>query len=240
MAATGSPAARTPKYITQEIWVTAPFGRRLAAWLVDMTLLVIVALVVAAALGLTQTKEVPLSEQEGSIVTTVSYVPTQWYYALIALASALYAIPLWRLNRATLAQHLMDLRVVDVEPPKALSWRQAALRWLILFGWVFPGIGSGYGAVTWFFTLPFWAWFVILIATAWRDLRGQGIHDRLAGSLVEKRRLYTVVGPKPAAVPIAPPTFGPSSGPASAPRRPAPTGASRGPRRSTTARRGKD
>lgn len=235
MAVSGSPGARPHTYVTQETWAPAPYARRSAAWLLDVALLVVVVLAIAAVLGLTESKQVALDETDGSTITTVSYIPTQWYYALLALASPLYAIPLWRLKRATLGQRLLDLRVVDAEAPNTLSWRQAALRWLLLFGWVFPGIGSGYAAVTWFFTVPFLAWFVVLIVTAWRDPRGQGIHDHLARSLVEKRQVYKLRAPKSAADPDAP---APSS--ASGPRGSSPTGASRGPRRSTRARRARD
>jgi hypothetical protein len=40
------------------------------------------------------------------------------------------------------------LRVTDVEESRALSWRRAAIRWLLLFGWAFLVIGSGVAALT--------------------------------------------------------------------------------------------
>jgi uncharacterized RDD family membrane protein YckC len=239
MAVSGSPAG--PNYVTQVVWDTPSFTRRSIAWLVDMALLVVVVLAAAAVLGLTQTRETVLGEQEGSGTITVSYIPTHWYFALLAVASALYAIPLWRRMRATLGHRLMDLRVVDAETSQALSWRQAAIRWLLLFGWAFPGMGSSISAATWLFTVPFLAWFVVLIVSTWRDARGQGIHDRVARSLVSKRTLYTVLPRKAAGTAAAPPEQRPAPAPPGpAQRSPTPKGASRGPRRSTTGRPAKD
>ena len=234
MAVSGSPAGRT--YVTEEAWDTASLARRAGAWILDMTLLLFVVLVVAAMFGLTASRQIILVAQDGSTsTTTVDYVPAQWYGALLALGSAIYSIPFWQLKRATLGQRVLNLLVVDLEIPNPISWRQAAIRWLVLFGWTFASIGSSIPLLAWVFGAVFVAWFAVLIATTWRDARGQGIHDRFAGTLVVKRNWYQVVSPQAAAGSGTPPAQGPSAAPANLS-----TGASRGPRRSTRRRPAKD
>ena len=46
MAVSGSPAGRT--YVTQEVWEPASMARRSGAWLIDMALLVVVVVAIAA------------------------------------------------------------------------------------------------------------------------------------------------------------------------------------------------
>jgi hypothetical protein len=200
MAIRGSPAAQKHRYVAHETWETATFARRSVAWLVDLAILMIAVFAAAAVLGVIETKQTVLMAQDGSTTTETLYpLPALWSGGLIALFSALYAVPLWRLTRATLGQRLLALRVTDVEESGALSWRRAAIRWLLLFGWAFPVIGSGVAALTWVFTLVYAGWFVVLMLSTWRNVRGQGVHDRAARSLVTKRERWTVLAP-PAAV----------------------------------------
>jgi uncharacterized RDD family membrane protein YckC len=143
MPVSGSAPAQKSRYVAQETWDRASLARRLSAWLIDFALLVAVVLVVASLLGLAQPRQGSWTDIDGSTVTASgSYLPTQWLQLLLAVASALYTIPLWRLTRATLGQRLLGLRVFDLEVPKALSWRQAAIRWLFLYGWTIPGMLS--------------------------------------------------------------------------------------------------
>jgi len=234
MAVSGSPAGRT--YVTQEAWEPASMARRSGAWLIDMALLVVVVVTVAAVLGLKETGQNTYVAEDGS-TTTFSHLPVLWSELLLAVASALYTIPLWRLNRATLGQRFLDMRVVDIdEAQKALSWRHATVRWLLLFGWTFAGMGSSVAALSWIFTLLFVAWFVVLIVTTRRGGRGRGIHDRFARSLVVKRKQYTILARQTAAEPGAQPAPAPAAALPAAP----PIGASRGQRRSTRGRPAKD
>lgn len=238
MAVSGSPAGRT--YVTQEVWEPASMARRSGAWLIDMALLVAVIVAIAAVLGLKATGQNTYVAEDGS-TTTFSHLPALWSELLLAVASALYVIPLWRLNRATLGQRFLDMRVVDVESREALSWRQSATRWLLLFGWTLPGMASSIEALSWIFTLLFVAWFVVLIVGTRRDLPGRGIHDRGANTIVVKRKRYTVVERKGGASSGVQPTPAPGAvGAPADPAVPTPTAASPGRRRSTRARPAKD
>jgi uncharacterized RDD family membrane protein YckC len=232
-----SPRAQTRNYVRQEAWDRASLARRLSAWLIDLALLVAVVLFVATLLGLSQPRHGSWTDVDGTVVTASgSYLPTLWLQLLLAIASALYAIPLWRLARGTLGQRLLGLRVFGLEVPNALSWRQAAVRWLVLYGWTFPGMASTIPALTWACTLLFLAWFAELIVSTRRGGKGTGIHDMLARSQVRKQEWYKVVAPRP----VADSGVAPAQSPAPALPAETPTGASRGPRRSTRRRPAKD
>jgi uncharacterized RDD family membrane protein YckC len=247
MPVSGSAPAQKSRYVAQETWDRASLARRLSAWLIDFALLVAVVLVVASLLGLAQPRQGSWTDIDGSTVTASgSYLPTQWLQLLLAVASALYTIPLWRLTRATLGQRLLGLRVFDLEVPKALSWRQAAIRWLFLYGWTIPGMLSTIPALTWICTLVFLAWFAELIVSTRRGGHGIGIHDRFARSQVRRQQWYKVVAPRAAKESAAPPAQAAlpaeDAAPALPPETPpqTPTEASRDRRRSTRGRPAKD
>ncbi len=237
MASSRSPRPQKRNYVRQEAWDRASLARRLSAWLIDLALLIAVVLVVATLLGVSQPRNGSWTDVDGTVVTASgTYIPPQWLQLLLAIASALYAIPLWRLARGTLGQWLLGLRVFDLEVPNALSWQQSAIRWLALYGWTFPGMASTIPALLWPSAVLFVAWFAELIVSTQRGGKGTGIHDLLARSVVRKHQWYKVVAPRPAA----------DSGPAQA-QGPAPaapgettTAASQGPRRSTRQRPAKD
>jgi len=114
-------------------------ARRLSAWLIDLALLMAMVLLVATLLGLAQPRHGSWTDLDGTVVTASgTYLPTLWLELLLAIASAVYAIPLWRLARGTLGQRLLGLRVFGLEVPSALSWRQAAIRWLFSMAGPFP------------------------------------------------------------------------------------------------------
>ena len=216
-------------------------ARRSAAWLIDLGLLLIVVVIVAALIGLKASSQNTLVEDDGS-TTTFNHLPTLWSELLMAAASAAYVIPFWRVKCATLGQRWLNLRVVDAEREAALSWRQAAIRWLLLFGWTFPGAASSVSALSWVFALLFVAWFIVLIVSTRRDVPGRGIHDRCARSIVERRQVYTVLartttGSAAAPEPQIP---APQDARSLAKSSHSPKAASPGPRRSTRGRRARD
>ena len=226
MAVSGIPVART--YVTEEEWGRATLADRLGAWLIDLVVLVVACYLVASVLGLTASRQGSWVADDGTTTTaTATYIPAQWFGLLLALLSALYAIPLWLRNRATLGQRLRHLRVVDVEGTATLTLRRGAVRWLALYGWAFAAMGSAIGvpALSAGFTILFLVWIAVLIVTTRRDIDKRGLHDRLARSRVEKCQVYKVVAPRPTT----------ASG-VSAPSVPKTRGASRGPRRSTRRR----
>ena len=244
MAVSGTPARQPTNYTTQKTWERASIARRLVAWLIDMAIVLLVVLAIGAIFGLTRSRTTDLVLQDGSKTTTVvTYLPTQWYGTLLAVVSALYTIPLWVRGRATVGQRLLGLRTVDASRQAGLTVQQAAIRWLVLFGWTFASVGSTIPLLAIPFTVTEVAWFVVLLFTTERDPNSQGIHDRYAGSIVQRRAVYQVVPSKPGgasgtATASRPPT--PSAPLAPVGRRRTSTRANRGPRRSTRYRRAKD
>jgi uncharacterized RDD family membrane protein YckC len=172
-----------------EVWRPASLVRRAGAWIVDMTLLMAVVLVVASVTGLQQTRELSVQTDVNTTVTgTVDYIPAQSSGLMLAVFSALYSIPMWRLARGTLGQMLVGLRVTSIAEPDPLPWSRAALRWLLLFGWTSTVIASTVDLLVWPATFLFIAWFAALIGTTAHSEDGRGWHDRLAGSVVRSRQ----------------------------------------------------
>jgi hypothetical protein len=247
MAVAGNHASKPHTYVTQEVWEPASMARRSAAWLIDLGLLLIVVVILATLIGLKASSQNTLVADDGS-TTIFSHIPTLWSELLMAAASAAYVIPFWRVNRATLGQRWLNLRVVDVERQAALSWRRSAIRWLLLFGWTIPGAASSISALSWIFALLFVAWFIVLIVSTRRDVPGRGIHDRYAHSIVERRQVYKVLARTtagsgaalPGVVAAAENHTPRGTGSMTVTPNHAPTAANPGPRRSTRGRPARD
>jgi hypothetical protein len=75
----------------------------------------------------------------------------------------------------------LGLRVFDATEPRLLSWPQATVRWIVLYGWVFFGVAS---VLTVALTAVVGIWQFALLIGLSRDEGHQGRHDRLAHSLV--------------------------------------------------------
>jgi uncharacterized RDD family membrane protein YckC len=165
--------------------VVASTGRRFVAWLADLTLVFVAAGVVAVVLGGWHPVTRTMTNDDGSTWTVSTYyLDAVWSGSLLAFCSAIYAIPMWRSRGATLGQRLLGLRVLDAAEPRLLSWPRAAMRWFALFGWAFFEIASSINGAL---TVLIAVWLVVLLVSQMRDYRGQGIHDRLARSVVVGR-----------------------------------------------------
>jgi uncharacterized RDD family membrane protein YckC len=169
-----------------ETFAFAGIGRRFSAWLADLVFLLVLVGIAAAVLGGWDSYTRSTYRPDGSTLTSTSYyLNTLWSESLLALFSALYTIPSWRFGRATLGQRALGMLVLDAATPTRLSWLGSAIRWLALFGWTLVGIASYVSGV---FTVVVVAWLVVLLASATRDSRKQGLHDHLARSLVVRRQ----------------------------------------------------
>ena len=171
--------------IDPEAYQVASTGRRLAAWLLDLALLLVLTSVVAVVLGGWQPVTRTVTNDDGTIWTAYTYyLDPVWSYSLLALFSA-WAIPMWRMRGATPAQRLLGLRVFDEAEPRLLSWPRAATRWLLLYGWTLVGLASGLTVVP---SIVVLLWLVGLLISEMNGYRNQGVHDRRAQSLVVSPR----------------------------------------------------
>ena len=165
----------------------ASTGRRTAAWFLDLVLLSLLVSAAAVALGAWHATTRSMVNDDGSTWTASTYYLDQlWFYRLLAGFSAAYSIASWRIGGATPAQRLLGLRVLDATEPRLVSWPRSAVRWFALFGWTFVGAASN---GTDGLTLAAALWLVVLLISQVGGDGRQGYHDRLARSLVVRRRL---------------------------------------------------
>lgn len=111
--------------------------------------------------------------------------------AVLSLAiSAAYFIGSWTLRPGTPGQRLIGMRVGCASDGSALSISRATGRWLLF--------GAPFGAAALLTTaapelddaipdLVLVAWYTLLLVTIARSPTKQGLHDRLAGSVVAKQ-----------------------------------------------------
>jgi uncharacterized RDD family membrane protein YckC len=171
----------------REAFEIASASRRVSAWLIDLVLLFVVVGVVAALLGGWQPRTSSMTNADGSTWTASSYYLNEvWTYGLLAIFSAIAAIPMWRIWTATPGQRLLGLRVLDAAEPRRISWFRAAIRWLVLYGWVFPGLATNLNGLFMFAVV---GWMIGLLISEERDQRNRALHDRLARSLVVSPRV---------------------------------------------------
>lgn len=180
-----TPVADAGHAVDPEAYQVASSGRRVAAWLLDLLLLVVLVSVIAAVLGGWQPVTRTVTSDDGTIWTAYTYyLDPVWSYSLLAFFSA-WAIPMWKMRGATPAQRLLGLRVLDETEPRLLSWPRAATRWFLLYGWMLVGAASD---LTQIFSLVILLWVVGLLVSEMNGYRNQGLHDRRSGSLVVSPR----------------------------------------------------
>jgi hypothetical protein len=166
--------------------------RRSLAWILDA--IVISALVFAAAWGAGAVlgPVIRFHPHAAQLSDTTSVDAGAFaVYALLgtAISAAYVAIPLSKL-RASPAQLLLRLRVVDADDASALSLRRALGRWLLLFP-PFATLAALAGPAPVLATaiwLAAVAWYLVLLVTTARSGTSRGLHDRLTGNVVARVR----------------------------------------------------
>ena len=164
--------------------ILASFGRRLGALIIDGIIIGIVAFIIAVALnvpGVQQTTTFGATE-----TTTFSLTNSGWAQVILAVVSGVYCLGTWLSIAGTPAQRMLGMHVYRVSGPVALAPEAAVIRWLLLFG-VFSGIGALAVAspdISGVVGLGQLAWVIVLIVTTMQSPMKQGLHDRLAGSIV--------------------------------------------------------
>lgn len=140
--------------------VPAPLIRRIGAFLVDQALLFAVVIALTVASGV-DTGDV--TDAEANAVLAVSLIG-------VALSITYHTVAIARFGR-TIGKRLLGLRVVAMPDGRQVAWSYAALRALVPSAAVLlPVVGNLAG-------LAVYLWAVF-------DKRRQGLHDKLAGTLV--------------------------------------------------------
>ena len=150
-------------------FVFASMGRRFVAWAIDT--IIVYALAVVGSLLIT-------------LVVGAGRLPPDLWIVAIGVVSGAYFIGSWLgSRRATLGQRWLKIAVHNAADGRTLSAPQAILR-LVIVGYpliLAPFVGAILnGAVT--AALVVLA--LILLGTSAMSKTGQGLHDRLASSLV--------------------------------------------------------
>jgi uncharacterized RDD family membrane protein YckC len=141
----------------------AGFGERLAAGLVDLVIVAVAQLLLAAPIFLYWwSRELPTNPAD------VPFLPILLSLVLALLAlllGALYFVHGWGLRGATPGKRLLDLVVEGEDGSYPIGVSAATVR---LIGYVFSALALGIG--------------FLMIA-----LQGSGLHDRMAGTHVVRR-----------------------------------------------------
>lgn len=159
-------------------------GRRLAAWVIDVAIVVI--LIFGGSILLRAIFGPAVRFVSDSVTVEPQRVVLN---ALVGTGlSGGYFVLSWVVGGASLGQRMLGLRVRDEESDVRLTPGRAIARWIALF----PPLGAvaaltprlpGLGMILWG-SLPLW--YTILALSTARSSTSQGWHDRLARSIVVK------------------------------------------------------
>ena len=169
----------------------ADVPNRAVALLIDLILLTVAAFAAATIVSVLVGPAVEFNTSAGTVgdavtldrgIATVDAV-------LSLLISAVYFAGTWVVVGASPGQRLLGMRVGAETDGAALTARQALARWALLgapFGVsaVLTTAFSGLGHTI--FDLAVAAWYAVLLVTTSRSPTKQGLHDRVAGSVVAK------------------------------------------------------
>lgn len=158
---------------------------RVAALLIDSIAVGIVAFAVGFVLSLAAAVVSPDSFDSGTLDETSSAADVMLgiLLSLAGLAASyLYFVLLWRsAAKATIGQRAFRMQVGNAFDGATLTWSQATIRWLALFG---LGILAAIPVLAGLGGLAILVWMIVLLATTATSPTKQGLHDRWAGSAV--------------------------------------------------------
>ena len=170
----------------------ASVSRRSLAWILDVvlvTLLIFVAVsVVDAVFGPTVSFRPEAATLRDTVAVDKGLVVLT---ALVATGvSAGYFVVSWALLGGSPAQLALRMRVRGDAGGGALTLGRALARWILLFPpfATVSALTAGVPRVGWFVWGSALAWYLVLLLTAARSETNQGLHDRIARSVVRKRR----------------------------------------------------
>jgi hypothetical protein len=193
----------------------SPFAVRACAFILDLVLLDWVA---GAASGLFSIGLILWDLPDGFAASPDGYWLVQFVQLVLTLLgrvvpTAALAIWAWVILQATPGQYVLGLRTLEARRGEPIRPRAALTRYVLLFlpalvvvhastlllPLSFGYAGSDRSTILWLATLmPFAgvAWYLYLAASALRDPRGRGVHDRAAGSAVVELEERSPSNPK--------------------------------------------
>jgi uncharacterized RDD family membrane protein YckC len=151
----------------------AGLKRRVCAYAIDSAILFVSFILVATAVGGTETSSgLPVSERQAMITGLIC-----------GAGQLIYFVAGWSIWRGSIGQKMTGLQVGDESTGGRLGWADAVVRWALLQGPFALVTAAPYG-VSSLIALVAGPWMVVLMFRAHDDPDGQSYHDRLVHSLV--------------------------------------------------------
>lgn len=176
----------------------ASLTRRSLAWVVDVilvTLLIFVAVsAMGAVLGPTVRVHPEAATLEDVVAADLGMVVLDAFLAT-GLSAAYFVIP-WALLGGSPGQLALGIRVRDRGGGEGLPVGRALARWILLFP-PFATVSALTAGLPTFGVLV-WAaavvWYLVLLLTTARSETRQGLHDRIAATVVRRRQAGSAYG----------------------------------------------
>jgi hypothetical protein len=174
----------------------ASIFRRSLAWIVDVVLVTALVFggvsIVDVVLGPAVSFRPEAPTLSDTVVVDRGDVAVEALFATV-LSAAYFVIP-WALLGASPAQLALRIRVRGDAGGETLPVGRAIARWILLFPpfATISALAAGVPLLGWFVWGTALAWYVVLLLSTARSASNRGLHDRLAGTVVQKSR--TAVG----------------------------------------------
>jgi uncharacterized RDD family membrane protein YckC len=166
-------------------FVYADVPNRAIAYIIDVILVGIVAVIVGAVLA-----GIGLSTgtfAAGTLNFEVNYVGLIVTAIVGAAISAAYFVYTWTSMRGTLGMKVLGMQIGNAGDGKTLTMDQGIRRWLVIAApgilaqvlFVLPAVGTLLGLLA-------FGWFIYLLWTTYSSPTKQGFHDKFANTMVVK------------------------------------------------------
>jgi RDD family len=168
------------------------------AWVVDVALVTLLIFVGVSAVDEVVGPAVRLRLEAAeltNVVTVDKGIVVVDALVATALGAAYFAVP-WALLSGSPGQLALRMRVRADSNGETLTLGRALARWLLLFPpfATVSALTAGVPLLGWFVWGCALAWYLVLLLTAVRSETNQGLHDRIAHSIVSRRRAGAAYG----------------------------------------------
>ena len=170
----------------------APTFRRFLALLIDVLTVTALVFIAVSLIDVAIGPTVEIRPDAATLPATVSvHRAALLLDAVVATGlNAAYFVAPWTLVGASLGQLALRIRVRRAGTDETLPVGRATARWLLLFPPVatVSTFTAGVPLLGWFLWGGAAVWWAVLLITTVGSVARQGLHDRLAGSVVSNRR----------------------------------------------------
>ena len=170
----------------------ASIFRRSLAWIADVGLVTALVFggvsILDAALGPAVSFRPEAATLSDTVVVDRGDVAVEALFASV-LSAAYFVVP-WALLGASPAQLALRIRVRGDADGETLPVGRGIARWILLFPpfATISALVAGVPLLGWFVWGSALAWYVVLLLSTARSASNRGLHDRIAGTVVEKSR----------------------------------------------------